>query len=129
MVNPGGTEEKTIRVCFDVQDMAECLAEKIHQKRQEEEPVVDLTQAVFICSSPKITEEASDYLKSKNQVIYGIGYSDEVLQGIREGKVEGVMAYSMYSFGIYAVKSAIYSIERKWIISQRQNASGSRRTI
>ena len=55
-------------------------------------------QAVFICSSPKITEEASDYLKSKNQVIYGIGYSDEVLQGIREGKVEGVMAYSMYSF-------------------------------
>ncbi len=35
------------------------------------------------------------------------------LQGIREGKVEGVMAYSMYSFGIYAVKSAIYSIEGK----------------
>ena len=146
---------KTIRVWFDVQDMAECLAEKIHQKRQEEEPVVYLTdekemsermwtifqetfqkqgiaiekkkmtlpnlakyrdrkqQAVFICSSPKITEEASDYLKSKNQVIYGIGYSDEVLQGIREGKVEGVMAYSMYSFGIYAVKSAIYSIEGK----------------
>ena len=43
LVNPGGTEEKTIRVCFDVQDMAECLAEKIHQKRQEEEPVVYLT--------------------------------------------------------------------------------------
>lgn len=43
-------------------------------------------QAVFICSSPKITEETADYLKSKNQVIYGIGYSDEVLQGIREGK-------------------------------------------
>ena len=141
LVNPGGTEEKTIRVWFDVQDMAECLAEKIHQKRQEEEPVVYLTdekemsermwtifqetfrtkgwqsrkkstlpnlakyrdrkqQAVFICSSPKITEETADYLKSKNQVIYGIGYSDEVLQGIREGKVEGVMAYSMYSFGI-----------------------------
>ena len=70
-------------------------------------------QAVFICSSPKITEETADYLKSKNQVIYGIGYSDEVLQGIREGKVEGVMAYSMYSFGIYAVKSAVYSIEGK----------------
>ena len=34
LVNPGGTEEKTIRVWFDVQDMAECLAEKIHQKRQ-----------------------------------------------------------------------------------------------
>ena len=31
LVNPGGTEEKTIRVWFDVQDMAECLAEKIHQ--------------------------------------------------------------------------------------------------
>ena len=29
LVNPGGTEEKTIRVWFDVQDMAECLAEKI----------------------------------------------------------------------------------------------------
>ena len=43
LVNPGGTEEKTIRVWFDVQDMAECLAEKIHQKRQEEEPVVYLT--------------------------------------------------------------------------------------
>lgn len=155
LVNPGGTEEKTIRVWFDVQDMAECLAEKIHQKRQEEETVVYLTdekemsermwtifqetfqnqgiaiekkkmtlpnlakyrdqkqQAVFICSSPKITEETADYLKSKNQVIYGIGYSDEVLQGIREGKVEGVMAYSMYSFGIYAVKSAVYSIEGK----------------
>ena len=28
LVNPGGTEEKTIRVWFDVQDMAECLAEK-----------------------------------------------------------------------------------------------------
>ena len=41
LVNPGGTEEKTIRVWFDVQDMAECLAEKIHQKRQEEEPVVN----------------------------------------------------------------------------------------
>ena len=26
-------------------------------------------QAVFICSSPKITEETADYLKSKNQVI------------------------------------------------------------
>ena len=37
--------------------------------------------------------------EKQNQVIYGIGYSDEVLQGIREGKVEGVMAYSMYSFG------------------------------
>ena len=70
-------------------------------------------QAVFICSSPKITEETADYLKSKNQVIYGIGYSDEVLQGIREGKVEGVMAYSMYSYGIYAEKSAVYSIEVK----------------
>ena len=43
LVNPGGTEEKAIRVWFDVQDMAECLAEKIHQKRQEEEPVVYLT--------------------------------------------------------------------------------------
>ena len=43
----------------------------------------------------------------------GSVYSDEVLQGIREGKVEGVMAYSMYSFGIYAVKSAVYSIEGK----------------
>ena len=111
LVNPGGTEEKAIRVWFDVQDMAECLAEKIHQKRQEEEPVVYLTDekemsermwtifqetfqkqgiaiekkkmtlpnlaryrdrkqpAMFICSSPKITEETADYLKSKNQVI------------------------------------------------------------
>ena len=135
--------------------MTECLAEKILEKRQEDEPVVYLTDekemsermwavfqktfqkqgitiekkkmtlpnlaryrdqkqpAMFICSSPKITEEASDYLKSKNQILYGIGYSDEVLQRIREGKVEGVMAYSMYSFGIYAVKSAVYAIEEK----------------
>ena len=157
LVNPGGTEEKTIRVgvaFFEIAGRHGQLVE-IHQKRQEEEPVVYLTdekemsermwtifqetfqkqgiaiekkkmtlpnlakyrdrkqQAVFICSSPKITEETADYLKSKNQVIYGIGYSDEVLQGIREGKVEGVMAYSMYSFGIYAVKSAVYSIEGK----------------
>ena len=117
LVNPGGTEEKTIRVWFDVQDMAECLAEKIHQKRQEEETVVYLTdekemsermwtifqetfqkqgiaiekkkmtlpnlakyrdqkqQAVFICSSPKITEETADYLKSKNPRLH----TDEVL--------------------------------------------------
>lgn len=155
LVNPGGTEERAVRVWFDVQDMAENLTEKILEKRQAEEPVVYLTDekemsermwdvfwetfqkrgveiekkkmtlpnlaryrdrkqpAMFICSSPEITEEAADYLKSKNQVIYGIGYSDEVLQGIREEKVEGVMAYSMYSLGIYAVKSAVNVIEDK----------------
>lgn len=155
LVNPGGAEERAVRVWFDVQDMAECLAEKILEKRQEDELVVYLTDekemsermwdvfqetfqkqgveiekmkmtlpnlaryrdrkqpAMFICSSPEITEEAADYLKSKNQILYGIGYSDEVIQGIREGNVEGVMAYSMYSLGIYAVKSAVYAIEGK----------------
>ena len=135
LVNPGGTEEKTIRVWFepvvyltDEKEMSERMWTIFQETFQKQGIAIEKKkmtlpnlakyrdrkqQAVFICSSPKITEEASDYLKSKNQVIYGIGYSDEVLQGIREGKVEGVMAYSMYSFGIYAVKSAIYSIEGK----------------
>ena len=127
-MNPGGTEEKTIRVWFDVQDMAECLAEKIHQKRQEEEPVVYLTdekemsermwtifqetfqkqgiaiekkkmtlpnlakyrdrkqQAVFICSSPKITEETADYLKSKTRSFMGSVIPMRYCRGSGKGK-------------------------------------------
>ena len=43
-------------------------------------------QAVFICSSPKITEETADYLKSKNQVIYGIGIPMRYCRGSGKGK-------------------------------------------
>ena len=66
-MNPGGTEEKTIRVWFDVQDMAECLAEKIHQKRQEEEPVVYLTDEKEM-SDDFLDDLYKEVITSGNQV-------------------------------------------------------------
>ncbi|MCI5898730.1 MAG: substrate-binding domain-containing protein [Hominisplanchenecus sp.] len=68
---------------------------------------------IFIGCSADVTEQASLFFRENEAVLLGIGYSDKVLQNIREGKIDGVMAYSMYSIGFYAMQSAVTAAEKK----------------
>ena len=75
---------------------------------------------IYIGATPEITEKAVSYLKNENTSIYGIGYSKEVLRYVRENRIEGVVAYSSYTLGILAVKSAAASIENKSVETKQQ---------
>lgn len=68
---------------------------------------------ILIGCSVAVTEQAALYSIDQKAVLIGIGYSDEILQKIREGKIDGVMAYSMYSVGICAMQSAVAAVEKK----------------
>lgn len=65
---------------------------------------------VFIACSVLETERAAEYLEQKP--LYGIGYSNQILRGIQEGRITGVEAFSVYSVGIYAMQQAIAVIEK-----------------
>ena len=52
-----------------------------------------------------------EYLEG--EALYSIGYSNKILEGIMEGRIAGVEAFSMYAAGIHAVKQAVYEIDRK----------------
>ena len=61
---------------------------------------------IFVGCCTAATERTAVYLKEGEAALYGVGYSNEILQYIREGSIEGVMAYSMYSIGINAMECA-----------------------
>ena len=67
---------------------------------------------IFIGCCAAVTEQAALFFKEGEAVLFGVGYSDKVLQNIREERVDGVMAYSMYSMGIYAMKCAVTAVEK-----------------
>lgn len=66
---------------------------------------------VFVGCWMTQTEQAMEELEG--EILYGIGYSPDVLTGIKEGKVAGVEAFSMYAAGILAVRQAVSEIEQK----------------
>lgn len=66
---------------------------------------------VFIGCWITQTEQAMEYLDG--ETLYGVGYSNEILKGIREGKVAGIAAFSMYSAGIHAMKQAVSAMEQE----------------
>lgn len=86
---------------------------------------------VFVACCASAAEEAAKLLEG--QPLYGIGYSNEILEYIREKKITGVMAYSMYSMGIYAMQEAAKAIENggkadkimvpcRWITEENRKA-------
>lgn len=81
----------------------EGTAEKPGQHGKERENMV------YVGCWIKETEQAAESLNG--EALYGIGYSDRVLNGIKEGKIAGVEAFSMYAMGICAMQQAIAVIE------------------
>lgn len=68
-------------------------------------------ETVFVGCWITQTEQAMEYLEG--EALYGIGYSNEILDGIIEGKVAGVEAFSMYAAGIYATRQAVSAINQE----------------
>ncbi len=66
--------------------------------------------AVFVGCWISQTEHAAEYLGQN--ALYGIGCSNRILNGIKEGRIVGVEAFSMYSMGIYAMQQAIAVLEQ-----------------
>lgn len=71
----------------------------------------EMEAPVFIGCWITQTEQAMEYLDG--ETLYGVGYSNEILKGIREGKVAGIAAFSMYSAGIHAIRQAVSAMERE----------------
>jgi len=71
----------------------------------------EMESPVFIGCWITQTEQAMEYLDG--ETLYGVGYSNEILKGIREGKVAGIAAFSMYSAGIHAIRQAVSAMERE----------------
>ena len=67
------------------------------------------TNRVYVSCCAAITEHAAKYLE--DEVLYGIGYSDEVMKLLQNDEVDGIAAYSMYSLGIHAIHRAVEAIE------------------
>jgi len=87
---------------------AECMElsqETVRACRRAEEPMV------FVGCWMTQTEQAMEELEG--EVLYGIGYSMDILTGMKEGKVAGVEAFSMYAAGILAVRQAVSEIEQE----------------
>lgn len=66
-------------------------------------------EIVFVGCWITETEKAMEYLDG--EALYGVGYSYEILRGIRSGEVEGVAAFGMYSAGIHAMHQAVSAME------------------
>ncbi|MCI9378968.1 MAG: hypothetical protein HFI06_10715 [Eubacterium sp.] len=55
------------------------------------------------------TEEAAEWLKG--ETLYGIGFSERILDKMKEGRIAGVEAFNMYAMGVGATRQAIAVIE------------------
>lgn len=96
------------------------ILQRVFQKKAMKAECVELTQenlkkyqeaeekTVFVGCWMTETEQAMEYLEGEE--LYGIGYSTKILDGIAEGKVTGVEAFSMYAAGIYATRQAVCAI-------------------
>lgn len=71
----------------------------------------EMEDPVFIGCWITQTEQAMEYLDG--EMLYGVGYSNKILKGIREGKVTGTAAFSMYSAGIHAMRQAVSAMEQE----------------
>lgn len=117
-----GQETKTILLTGEEGlsgEIAEVL-KKIFRKKKMKAECVELSQenikryqeakeeTVFVGCWMTETEQAMELLEGEE--LYGVGYSNKILDGILEGKVEGVAAFSMYAAGIHATRQAVYAI-------------------
>lgn len=66
---------------------------------------------VFVGCWMTETEMAMNVLDGR--WLYGVGYSEKILNGIRQGRMAGVAAFSMYAEGIHAMQQAIGASEKK----------------
>ncbi len=60
-----------------------------------------------------ITETEWALKHMKKELLYSVGYSDEILKGMREGEVKGLAAFSMYAIGIHTIQQAAAAIEKE----------------
>lgn len=63
---------------------------------------------IYIGCWMDVTEEVLESMGGEN--LYGIGYTNQIFNAMRENKVGGVVAFSMYSMGVYAVQKAVSAI-------------------
>lgn len=69
-------------------------------------------QGVLIGCGPQETEELlAKTGEGQGRAIYGVGHSDTILKEMEAGNVKGIMAYSMYSMGVHAVREAVRTID------------------
>lgn len=69
-------------------------------------------EGIFIgCGQEETEELISKTGEDKRRAIYGIGHSDTILKEMEAGSVKGIMAYSMYSVGVHAVREAVNAID------------------
>lgn len=73
---------------------------------------VEKARGVLVGCGPQETEELlAKTGGSQRRAIYGVGHSDTILKEMEAGNVKGVMAYSMYSMGVHAVREAVSAID------------------
>lgn len=66
---------------------------------------------VFVGCWSTETEQAAEFVEGGR--LYGVGYSSEILNAIRQGKVAGVAAFRMYEVGVYAMRQAVAAAEKE----------------
>lgn len=73
----------------------------------------DSRKGVLVGCSPQETEELlSEGWAEKGWAIYGMGYSETLLKAVKDGSLQGVIAYSMYAMGVHALQEAVRAIEQ-----------------
>lgn len=70
-------------------------------------------KGILVGCSPRETEELlSEEWADKGWAIYGMGYSETLLKAVKDGSLQGVIAYSMYAMGVHALQEAVRAIEQ-----------------